>query len=144
MDINPGMYIITSWAIKDGKLQAFESVLAKMIDAVHSQDKGAVLCDYYLSDDQQTSFGVEYYDSPHAYVVACQAVKPWNDELMAAADPTLVWVLGEITDEVRRELEGWTYVHGNFLMGFFDAKGSPFLRMLDKAKARISHRRSVG
>lgn len=144
MAINNGMYIITSWAIKDGKLQEFTEVLAKMIATIHELDPGAAFIDYYLSDDKKTSFGIEYYDTPDTYALAAVLVKPWVPMLNDCATATMVWVLGEITPAVKKVLEGWDYVHGNFLMGFFNDGGMPWSRLLEEAKKRAGNRRGVG
>jgi hypothetical protein len=141
MAINNGMYIITSWAIKEGKLQDFKDVLEKMIETIRDLDPGAAFIDYYLSDDEKTSFGVEYYDTPDSYVLAAELVKKWVPELDAASSAKEVWVLGEITPAVRKVLEGWDYVHGKFMMGYFNDGGLPWARLLEQAKNRAGNRR---
>jgi len=141
MAINNGMYIITSWAIKEGKLHDFKVILQKLIEIIHTLDPGAAIIDYYLSDDEQTSFGIEYYDTPDTYVLAAELVAPFVPELDATSTAKQVWVLGEITPAVKKVLEGWTYVHGNFLMGFFNDGGQPWSRLLEQAKNRAGNRR---
>jgi hypothetical protein len=116
-----GMYILSSWKIKDGKLQLFKKVIERMVREIKDRDDDAVAIDYYLNHDAEVSYGVEYYRTPESYAEASVLVKKWVPGLDEASEATNIWVLGD-TDvpAVKKVLEPWAgqFDHGIWFFGF--------------------------
>ena len=114
-----GLYVLTSWNIKPGKLEEFKAVIAKMVDAIEENDDEAVAIDYYLDVEKSVSYGMEYYLTPESYAEASELVKKWVPELDAASEASNIWMLGDLSDpRVQNVLQGWEYDHGEWFFGF--------------------------
>jgi quinol monooxygenase YgiN len=114
---------VISWVlelnIKEGKFDAFETLMNEMIAATRSDEPGALAYEWFTSDDKTMCHIYERYaDSTAVMAHLGNFGAKFAERFLDALEPTRLMVYGAPSDEARQALSGLNAVFMSQIGGF--------------------------
>ena len=105
--------------IKEGELGNFKALVKEMVDATKTNEPGALIYEWFVSDDEKTCHIYERYADSAATMVHLAAFgQNFAERFMGVLEPVQLVVYGNPSDEVRAALAGFGAVHMSQIAGF--------------------------
>jgi quinol monooxygenase YgiN len=113
------IYWLLELSIKEGELENLKNLIIEMSDATRSDEPGALIYEWFVSDDGKQCHIYERYSDCAALMIHLGNFgAKFADRFLAILTPQRMTVYGEPTDEVRTALAGFGAVHMAELGGF--------------------------
>ncbi len=105
--------------IKDGKFDAFDALMQEMVAATQSDEPGAHIYEWFVSDDRKTCHIYERYaDSSAVMTHLGNFGEKFAGRFLDILEPTRLTVYGNPSDEARGALAGLNAVFMGQIGGF--------------------------
>ncbi len=105
--------------IKEGEFDNFKALVTEMVDATKANEPGALIYEWFVSDDEKTCHIYERYADSAATMVHLAAFgQNFAERFMGVLEPVQLVVYGNPNDEVRAALAGFGAVHMSQFAGF--------------------------
>lgn len=112
---------ILEMAVRGDDIEAVHSLIDEMVQATQANEPGALIYEYYISDDQTRCSVVERYADSAAVMAHLQNFEThFGERFFALFEPKLFRVYGPVNDEVKSALGG--------LGATFDGAAGGFMR----------------
>lgn len=110
---------LLEFAIKDGQLDTFKSLIKEMIEATQSNEPGALNYEYFLDAGGKAGQVYERYTDSAATMTHLGTFgEKFAERFLAVLEPTRFFVYGNPNDEVRAGLEPFGPVYMEQVGGF--------------------------
>lgn len=105
--------------IKDGKFDAFETLMSEMVTATNANEPNAHTYEWFVSDDKMTCHIYERYaDSAAVMTHLGNFGAKFAERFLDALEPTRLMVYGNPSDEARGALAGLNAVFLSRIGGY--------------------------
>ena len=106
-------------SVKEGKLEDFKALAQEMSEATEANEPGALLYEWFVSDDGKTCHIIENYTDSAAVVTHMGTFgEKFAERFLGCVNPTGLAVYGSPNDEARAILDGLGAVYMGEFAGF--------------------------
>lgn len=113
------VYWMLEVKIKDGEVDALKALLADMVKATQNDEPGTLNYEWWINGDETSCHIYERYaDSSAVMVHLGNFGAKFAGRFMAILEPTRLMVYGDVSDEVRKALDGLGAIYMSALGGF--------------------------
>lgn len=105
--------------VQEGQLDAFKALVGEMADATKADEPGALIYEWFISDDEKSvHISERYADSAAAMVHLGNFGAKFAERFLAALAPIRLMVYGTPSEELRQALAGLGAMHMSQIGGF--------------------------
>jgi quinol monooxygenase YgiN len=108
--------LILDLAIKPGRVDDFRAAAEAVFERTQAEP-GTLRYDYFISDDGTRNINIEVFKNADAFVFHNRNNADLVPALMDAADIVRLDIVGDVSDELHKELEGRPFLHFEKLGG---------------------------